>query len=235
MGILSRFMDVMKVNINSLMERTEDPEKTIDEYMRNLNKDLGAVKAETASLLTNERRAKTALDECEDEIKKLQRYAEKSVEAGNEGEARKFLEKKVKLAGKQSELQTAYDQASSNAARMQQMQDKLVSDLGQLEARRLELKGKMASAKLQQGMNSGSSSSGKVSSSFNAMEEKANQALNEAEALAELRAGKKEDDLDELIAQLEKDSNKKTDANTDATTNAEDELAAIKAKMNKKD
>ncbi|MGN7359802.1 PspA/IM30 family protein [Paenibacillus sp. SAF-054] len=234
MGILSRFKDVMKVNINALMERTEDPEKTIDEYMQSLNRDLGTVKSETASLLASERRAKAALDECEDEINKLQRYAEKSVEAGNEADARKFLEKKVKLAGKRGELQAAYDQASANAAKMQHMQDKLVSDLGQLEARRLELKGKLAAAKLQQGVPSGSSS-GKVSASFAAMEAKANQALNEAEALAELRAGKQEDDLDELIAQLEKDSGKPADTGHGEATNAEDELAAIKAKMNKKE
>ncbi|MED4959076.1 PspA/IM30 family protein, partial [Paenibacillus macerans] len=35
-------------------------------------------------------------------------------------------------------------------------------------------------------------------------EEQADRALNEAQALAELRAGARKDDLDELIAQLEK-------------------------------
>lgn len=240
MGILSRFKDVMKVNIHSLLERVEDPEKTIDEYMRSLGSDLGQVKAETASLLMNERRAKAALDECVAEIEKLQRYAVKSVEAGNEAEARKFLERKVQLAAKRSELQTAYDQAVANAASMKQMQDKLVSDMGQLEARHLELKGKMAAAKLQQGMNTGSAS-GKAASSFAAMEDKANQALNEAEALAELRAGKQEDDLDELMAQLEKEQQAKAaqtgemQASADAAADPDDELAAIKAKLNKKE
>ncbi|MNO54828.1 hypothetical protein D3C76_453080 [compost metagenome] len=206
MGILSRFKDIMRVNMNSIMERSEDPGKTIDEFMRSLNSDLGKVKAETASVLANEQRAKNALDECNTEIKKLQRYAEKSAEAGNEDEARKFLEKKVKLAEKLSELQGAYDLASTNAASMKQMQDKLVSDIGQLEARHAELKGKLAAAKVQQGLNSSGSAAGAVSSSFSVLEEKANQALNEAMALAELRAGAKEDDLDTLIAQLEKDS-----------------------------
>lgn len=207
MGILSRFKDIMRVNMNSIMDRVEDPEKTIDEYMRSLNSDLGKVKAETASVLANEQRAKNALDECNSETRKLQRYAEKSAEAGNEDDARKFLEKKGRLAEKLSELQAAYDQASSNAASMKQMQDKLVSDISQLEARHVELKGKLAAAKVQQGLNSGGSAAGAVSSSFSAMEEKANDALNEAMALAELRAGAKEDDLDILIAQLEKDSN----------------------------
>lgn len=240
MGILSRFKDIMKVNVNALLDRADSPEKTIDEYMRSLNSDLGKVKAETASVLSDERRAKRALDECSAEIKKLQRYAEKSVEAGKEEDALKFLERKAAQADKLNALQAAYDLASSNAASMKQMQDKLVSDMGQLEARRTELKGKMAAAEIQQQINSGSSSAGGANAAFHAMEEKANRALDEALALAELRAGTKEDDLDDLIAQLEKDSgaHRNTTSSTDGTvagTSAEDELAAIREKMNKKE
>ncbi|MCY9517990.1 PspA/IM30 family protein [Paenibacillus apiarius] len=225
MGILSNFREIMESNVNALLDKTEDPEKTINDYMRNLNSDLGKVKAETASMLADERRAKRALDECNAEIKKLQKYAEKAVEAGNEEDALKFLERKATLAEKLSELQTAYDLASANAVKMKQMQDKLVSDMGRLEARRAELKEKLAAAKAQQRLISGND----VNSSFDAMEEKANRALDEAMALAELRAGAKEDDLDDLIAQLEKNMS------TNTNTTAEDELAALKEKMNKKE
>ncbi|MBG9792213.1 phage-shock protein [Paenibacillus dendritiformis] len=227
MGILSRFRDIMASNVNALLDKAEDPEKTIDQYMRSLHQDLGKVKAETASVLADESRARRALDECNAEIRKLQRYAEKSVEAGKEEDALKFLERKAALAGEQSELHTAYELASANAAKMKQMQDKLVSDIGRLEARHAELKGKLAAAKL----NSGSYSPGGVNASFDALEEKANRALDEAMALAELRAGAKEDDLDDLIAQLEKDMNKKASP----STNTEDELAALKERMNKKE
>lgn len=233
MGILSRFKDIMRVNVNSLLEWTEDPEKTIDTYMRSLNDDLGKVKAETASVLTEERRAKRALDECTAEIQKLQRYAEKAVEAGNEGDALKFLERKAAQAEKQSDLQAAHETASANAVRMKQLQDKLVSDMNQLEARYAELKGKMAAAKTQQELNSGRSSLGGANAAFHIMEERANRALDEAEALAELRAGAKEDDLDDLIAELEKNMGKDGAAPT-SPPNAEDELEAIKEKLNKK-
>ncbi|MEC0207037.1 PspA/IM30 family protein [Paenibacillus lautus] len=234
MGILSRFKDVMKVNVNALLDRTEDPEKTVDTYMRSLNTDLGKVKAETASVLSDERRAKRALDECNAEIKKLQRYAEKAVEAGNEDDALKFLERKAAQAEKLNELQAAYESASANAVRMKQMQDKLVSDMSQLEARYAELKGKMAAAKAQQELNSGRSSLGSANAAFHTMEEKASRALDEAEALAELRAGAKEDDLDDLIAELEKNTGKDGAAPT-SPPNAEDELEAIKKKLNKKE
>lgn len=229
MGILSRFRDIMASNVHALLDKAEDPEKTIDDYMRSLNSDLGKVKAETASVLADERRAKSALDECKAEANKLQKYAEKAAEAGDDGSALKFLERKAALAEKLNELQNAYESASSNAASMKQMQDKLVSDLGRLEARRVELKGKLAAAQVQQGLNNGGSSLG-IHSAFDAMEEKANRALDEAMALAELRAGAKEDDLDDLIAQLERDPG----TNTNTAPTAEGELAAIKEKMNKK-
>ncbi|MGW9530248.1 PspA/IM30 family protein [Paenibacillus terrae] len=217
MGILSRFRDIMKMNVNALLNKVEDTEKAIDDCMQNLNIDLGRVKAETASVLADERRAKRALDECRTEIKKLQDYAIKAVEAGNDEDARKFLERKVMQVEKLGQLEASYDLASSNSASMKQMQDKLVSDMGQLEARRINLKGKMAAAKAQQSLNA----MGGKDSVFEAMEEKVNRAYDEAMAIAELRAGTK-DDLDDLFAQYEK------------STNAEDELAAIKEKINNK-
>ncbi|MCL6664008.1 MULTISPECIES: PspA/IM30 family protein [Paenibacillus] len=233
MGILSRFRDVMKANVNHMLSRVEDPEKSVNEYMRNLSSDLGQVKAETTAVLSDESRAKRALDECSAEVKKLQRYAEKSAESGDEDKARGFLEKKVKLADKLNELQAAYERASAKAKMMKHMNDKLVADLGQLEARHAELKGRMADAKAQQQANERNASAGRAESALKAMEDKANQALNEAEALAELRAGAQEDDLDELIAQLERDMNADAGNNEHASPSAEEELAAIQEKLKK--
>jgi len=231
MGILSRFRDVMKANVNHMLSRAEDPEKSVNEYMRNLSSDLGQVKAETTAVLSDESRAKRALDECSAEVKKLQRYAEKSAESGDEDKARGFLEKKVKLADKLNELQAAYERASAKAKMMKHMNDKLVADLGQLEARHAELKGRMADAKAQQQVNERNASASRADAALKAMEDKANQALNEAEALAELRAGAQEDDLDELIAQLERDMNADAGNNESASPSADEELAAIQEKL----
>ena len=54
MGILTRFKDIMSANIKALLDKCEDPEKMIDQYMRNLESDLGKVKAETASVMAEE-------------------------------------------------------------------------------------------------------------------------------------------------------------------------------------
>lgn len=185
MGIFSRLKNMTRANVNSWKDQSDEPEKSIDEYLRSLNSDLGKVKAETASLLAEERRAKNALDECCAEIIKMQRYADKSVEAGNENESRKFLEQAKKLGERLSDLQNAYNLASSKAASMKQVQDRLIVDLAGLEQRRIELKGKLAEARLQQEVNSDGLSSGQAS--FREIEEQMTQAIHEAEALAELR------------------------------------------------
>ncbi|WP_200956147.1 PspA/IM30 family protein [Paenibacillus sp. Root52] len=234
MGILSRFRDVMKANMNSLLSRSEDPERTVNEVMRSLSSDLGKVKAETTAVLSDESRARRALDESSAELRKLQRYAEKSAESRDEDKALQFLQKKAKQAEKHNELQVAYDRAAAKAKVMKHMQDKLIADMATMEARYTELKSKMADAKAKQQANEQNASAGRANDALRAMEDKANQALNEAEALAELRAGAQEDDLDELIAQLEKDMNAETGNEQKKVPTAEEELAAIQQQLNDK-
>ena len=153
MGIIARFKDIMAANINALLDKCEDPEKMIDQYLRNLESDLGKVKAETASVMADEKRAKRELDECNAEIEKFQNYAVKAVEAGNDDDARQFLEKKNQLVSKQASLQQTYDLAFANATKMRQMHDKLVKDIDELNDRRDAIKAKMAVAKTQQRLN----------------------------------------------------------------------------------
>lgn len=224
MGILSRFKEIMASNIHALLDKSENPETTIREYMRMLSADLGKVKAEMASVLADERRAKRAWDECRSEIDKLQRYAEKAVEAGDDQRAIKFLERKAALNEKLSRLQAALDVAASNASNMKRMQDKLASDIGQLETRLAALQGKMAAAKAQQTLNDISSAVNGADSALAALEEKVNQAYAEAMTIAELRA-EANDDLDELLAPY---------SQSERSPSAEEELVAIKEKLNKK-
>ena len=189
MGIISRFKDIMSANINALLDKCEDPEKMIDQYMRNLQSDLGKVKAETASVMADEQRAKRELDECTAEINKLQAYAEKAVAAGNDDDARQFLAKKQTLVTKQQAFQQTYTLAADNAAKMRQMHDKLVNDINELDSRRDTIKAKMKVAKAQQTVNKMTSGMGKAESSlsaFDRMEAKADRMLDEANAMAEL-------------------------------------------------
>ena len=225
MGILTRFKDIMASNINALLDKCEDPEKMIDQYMRNMEKDLGEVKAETASVMADESRAKRELDECNEQIAKMQAYAEKALASGNENDARAFLEKKQMLAGTQTALQNAYNVAAANSQKMREMHDKLVKDMESLEARRDAIKATVKAAKAQEKINEvGSSVAGAAKSmaAFERMEAKANKMLDEANAMAELNKSEAESSIDDLAAKYDAVPN---------NTAVDDELAALKAKM----
>lgn len=223
MGIISRFKDIMAANINALLDKAEDPEKMIDQYLRNLESDLAKVKQETASVMAEETKTKRLLDECTEEIAKMQAYAEKAVLAGNDEDAKKFLMKKKDLVVKQASLQETYKLAADNAAKMRQMHDKLVSDISQLDARRDALKAKIAVAKTQETINKiGSSVNGAADSlsAFDKLEAKVNRKLDEANAMAELNNS----GVNEV-----NDLERKYGAYT--TSEVDDELAALKAKV----
>ena len=221
MGILTRFKDIMSSNINALLDKAEDPEKMIEQCLRNLNSDLGKVKSETAVVMAEEQRSKRELDECINEMNKMQQFAVKALEAGNEDDARKFLEKKGALASKQEGLQQAYNLASTNATNMRNMHDKLVKDISELQSRKEMIKGKMAVAKTQERLNKMTSSlNGNSSiSAFERMEAKANAAMDKANAMAELNAGPK-DSLEDLTAKY-----------ANSSSSVDDELAALKASL----
>ncbi|QQY79969.1 phage shock protein A (PspA) family protein [Keratinibaculum paraultunense] len=226
MSILTRFKEIMSSNINALLDKAEDPEKMIDQILRNLNSDLGKVKAETASIMAEEQRAKRELRECQEDISKMENYAIKALEAGNEEDARKFLERKAELAEKEKGLEEAYNLAKSNAEHMREMHDKLISDINELEARRSMLKGKMSVAKTQEKINKISSSvsdANRSISAFDRMEDKVNRALDEANAMAELNRGPK-DDIKDLTAKYDNKDN-----------NIDEELAILKEKIKNKE
>ena len=94
MGSLSRFKDIMASNVNALIDKSRNPEKTINEYMNQLRSDLGHVKGELAALETTRDRAARELNECESELEKYERYAEKASQDGNSADARLYEQKK---------------------------------------------------------------------------------------------------------------------------------------------
>ncbi len=224
MGIISRFKDIMSANINALLDKAEDPAKMIDQYLRNLESDLGKVKAETAAIMAEETRCKRALDECNEEIAKYQKYAEKAVVAGNDSDAKQFLAKKNQMVEQQTNLTQAYEVASANAAKMRQMHDKLVKDISDLNARKESIKAKIAVAKTQEKINKiGSTVAGANNSmsAFDRMEAKANNMLDRANAMSELNEAAAEADVEDLTAKYD----------SVASPALDDELAALKAQM----
>jgi len=202
-AILDRFADIIKANVNALLDKMEDPSKMIDLYLNEMMEDLAEVKRSTASVMAEETRTKRMLDANQAEVAKYAELARKAVAAGNDGDARVFIAKKQELENVGAGLMTAYAAAHENAVKMRQMHDKLTSDIETLATRRESIKAKVAVAKTQEKLNEVTSSVGKSAGAmdaFSRMEDKANRMLDEATAMSELNA----EPIDEAKALEEK-------------------------------
>lgn len=236
MEILKRFRDIMTSNIHAMLDNVENPEKMIDQYLRDLNSDLGKVKSETAAIMAAEKRERRELQELQKELDDMQRYAVKALEADNEDDARKFLQRKAELADKEKDVKTASELAAANTKQMREMHDKLVADIGELESRRDKLKGKAAVARTQERMNEFNDSfsgAGKTMSAFDKMEEKINRELEESLAMAELNKNSSVD-IKGLAKKYDSDSSIEEQLDVlKAGPNVEAELEALKSQVNK--
>jgi phage shock protein A len=223
MGILDRFNDIVKSNINALLDKMEDPSKMIDQYMRRMVKDLAEVKRGTAAVMAEETRTKRLVDENEATVAKYADFARRALMAGNEEDARVFIAKKQELENVGAGYMTAYAAAHENALKMRQMHDKLVEDIETLKGRREMIKAKLAVAKTQKTMNEMVSNTGKTQGAidaFNRMEEKAQKMLDEATAMGELNA----EPIDKAKALEEKYASK-------STFSVDEELKQIKSEL----
>lgn len=224
MGIISRFKDIMSANMNALLDKCEDPEKMIDQYLRDLQEDLGKVKSETAAVIADEKAAKRKLDECDEEIAKMDKYARKAVAAGNDNEARQFLGRKSEMTQERAALEQNYNICVENSAKMREMTKKLESDIQDLRGRQATLKAKLAVAETKKKLNNVGGSgkdAGARLAAFDRMEDKVNRMMDEADAMEELNQ-QPSDSIDALAAKYE-------DSETDVAV--DDELAKLKAEM----
>ncbi len=224
MSMLERFADIIKANINDLLDKAEDPAKMVDQYLRELTDDLAKVKQETAGVMAQETRARNMLENNKIEIQKYEDLARQALKAGNEDDARTFIAKKQEYEEKGKSLKGTYDVAHQSAQKMRQMHDKLVSDIEKLRAKREEIKAKVAVAKTQQDVNaitSGSDKAGEAMAAFDRMEEKAETMLNQANAMEELNK-KPADKAEKLEEKYEKEGK---------LSSVDAELAKMKAEM----
>lgn len=224
MSILSRFNDIIKANINALLDKAEDPAKMIDQYLLDMTQDLTEVRKETAGVMAEEARTKRLADDNQAQVDKYDALARKALAAGNEGDARVFVAKKQELEAAGAGLKTAYAAAHENSVKMREMHDKLARDIETLNARRQSIKAKVAVAHTQEKINDLTASTQKADGAMNAfsrMEEKANAMLDKANAMSELNADTAVDEARKLEEKYTKEN----------APSVDDEIAKLKAEM----
>lgn len=220
--ILSRIRNIFNANANAALDKMENPDAMMDQYLRNLNEDYAQVKAETASVMAIVTGIERKIAKCNENINSMDAYSKAAVAAGNEEDAKRFLSEKMVYETELTELQGSLTVAKTNSIKMREMHKELGKNIDQVSAKKSLLKSKLTVAKTQETVNktlSGFTKANDNVNQFNRLEDRINAQLDTSFALEELSENSDNEDIGTL-------KNKYSDAAKDAII--EKQLEALK-------
>jgi phage shock protein A len=95
MGILERVATVIKSNLNSLINKAEDPEKMLDQIMIQMREQLAEARREVAVTIADEKRLGTQLEAELEQVREWEQRAMLAVQKGDDELAREALRRKA--------------------------------------------------------------------------------------------------------------------------------------------
>lgn len=218
MGIFSRFADIVNANINSLLDKAEDPEKMVRLIIQEMEDTLVEVRSSSARTLADKKDVVRRIDRLKAETDDWQSKAELALSKEREDLARQALIERQRCAENVASLENDLEALDDQVSRLKDEIGQLQSKLEDAKARQktMLMRGKTASSRLdvKTKLNSG----------------KINDALTRFEQY--------ERKIDNLEAEVESyDLGNKSLADEFAELETSDkvtsELEALKAKMNK--
>lgn len=215
MGIMDRLSRLLRANVNEMLDRAEDPEKMLDQMLRDMETNISAARSQVAGMIAQEKELEADLREVRELSGEWQAKATRAVEAGKDDLAREALRRKKD----NDESATIYDQ---QLAAQRQTLDRMKQQLQSLESKyqstmnqrdTLIARGRRARAQQQVADTVSTFSPMDPTADLDRIERK----IRGKEAMAEATIEMHDDSLDAQFAELEYDSD------------VEAELEALKA------
>jgi phage shock protein A len=97
MGFFTRLSDIISANLNSLLDKAENPQATIRQIIREMEEGVAGAKRSAATAIAAEKRLKHELDEYRRQSDFWQTKAREAVEAGRDDLARRALARRREI------------------------------------------------------------------------------------------------------------------------------------------
>lgn len=94
MAILDRISRLVRANVNDLIDSAEDPEKMIDQIIRDMQSSITVARSQVASMIAQEKELEADLQETEEIAQEWGEKARRAVAAGKDDLAREALRRK---------------------------------------------------------------------------------------------------------------------------------------------
>ena len=239
MGLFDRFSKVISSNMNALLDKAEDPQKSVDYLIEEMREQIRKGRQEVVQAVAAEKRLRAKVDEIDEQIAKWQRRAELAVQAGDENLAKEALLFKKKLVGERDRAEALRAEQRSQALQLKDDLERADAKLKELDAKKGTIVARYQQARAGGGAEAlGARGDGPTPfDELRRMEEKMDRAQTEAEAMKEARDALErpadgrmtQGELEARFEQLEKgDSVDKSSSSGD--DDVDDELRALRNK-----
>ncbi|MFL5732535.1 MAG: PspA/IM30 family protein [Chloroflexia bacterium] len=219
MSILTRIATLVSANINAMIDAAEDPEKMVEEYLRQMRAELSEARAATAMAMADETRMRSQFERAKSEADDWQRKAELAVQRDDDELAKEALLRRNTSQKLADTYNAQWEAQHDQVQELRTALAKLEAKISEAEAKKEMVIAKTRRAATQEAITSAMQSVQGVTadSSLGRMEAVADERLAKAQAMAELSS----QDLDTRFSDLESQSAVETD------------LADLKKKMGK--
>jgi len=223
MSIFRRLRDLTVASVNDALDSMEDPVVMLNQYMRDMEVEIGQVEVAVARQVALEKKFRQQLDEANALIEKRDRQVKLALTEGEDELARRALADKKQYEGRAAEYESLYLSASEAAAQMREKLAELKEEFYKMRAKKFTLMARAQVARTQKQVNHavigiGNQTAGR---GFARMEEKVMRMEAEAQMSRQWKGSNIGLGWENALSELEKD-----DLDT--------ELASIKASLQEK-
>jgi phage shock protein A len=239
MGIFDRMGRVISSNVNALLDKAEDPKKSLDLLVDEMKDQIKAARKELVEGVAAEKILRKKVANLDAEAEKWERRAELALKAGDEPLAREALVQKKRIVGERDRAEALRAEQRSSALNMKAELERMEAKQNELAAKKGTLAMELRSARAGGGSEALGAGSGAGNGAFAAlrrMEEKVEGQVAEVTAHREVEDALHGDrisreDLESKFAALERGAGAGASSDTSASPALDDELAALKRKL----
>ncbi|WP_026677614.1 PspA/IM30 family protein [Fictibacillus gelatini] len=190
--LFKRVKTVVSAELNDFIDKAEDPEKMVDQFLREMEKDIHEAEKTTAKMIAEEKLLSLKVDEAKSLIAKREDQAIDALKTENEDLdlARRALEDKARVKKELEQLQALHEDTARTAEELKEKLLEMKSEYREMELKRTSLKARANSAKAKSALNRSFSTINSDGSKkgFERMEEKILRLEAEAELTEEQKA-----------------------------------------------